>query len=113
MQSVAVKLIVEREREIQAFESASFFKVVGTFLNKEKKSLTAELSKQLKNEEETLKLLDLLKDADYTIKSIDVKPGKKSPSAPFTTSTLQQEASRKLGFSVARTMQVAQKLYEA
>lgn len=113
MQSVAVKLIVEREREIQAFEAASFFKVVGTFLSQEQKSFSAELNKQLKSESETLKFLELLKGADYEIKDIEVKPGKKSPSAPFTTSTLQQEASRKLGFSVARTMQVAQKLYEA
>lgn len=113
VQSVAVKLIVEREREIQTFESASFFKIVGTFLNTEKKSFTAELNKQLKSEAETTKLLESLKDAEYHIEDIEVKPGKKSPSAPFTTSTLQQEASRKLGFSVARTMQVAQKLYEA
>lgn len=113
VQSVAVKLIVEREREIQAFEAASFFKVVGTFLSQEQKSFSAELNKQLKSESETLKFLELLKGADYEIKDIEVKPGKKSPSAPFTTSTLQQEASRKLGFSVARTMQVAQKLYEA
>lgn len=113
VQSVAVKLIVEREREIQAFEAASFFKVVGTFLSQKQKSFSAELNKQLKSESETLKFLELLKGADYEIKDIEVKPGKKSPSAPFTTSTLQQEASRKLGFSVARTMQVAQKLYEA
>jgi len=113
VQSVAVKLIVEREREIQDFESASFFKVTGKFLTAEKKNLEAELSKQLKSEDEALKLLELLKSSTYTIGDIEVKPGKKSPSAPFTTSTLQQEASRKLGFSVARTMQVAQKLYEA
>lgn len=104
---------MEREREIQTFESASFFKIVGTFLNTEQKSFTAELNKQLKSEEETTKLLESLKDAKYQVEDIEVKPGKKSPSAPFTTSTLQQEASRKLGFSVARTMQVAQKLYEA
>ena len=108
-----IKLIVEREREIQDFESASFFKVTGKFLTAEKKNLEAELSKQLKSEDEALKLLELLKSSTYTIGDIEVKPGKKSPSAPFTTSTLQQEASRKLGFSVARTMQVAQKLYEA
>lgn len=106
-------MIVEREREIQDFESASFFKVTGKFLTAEKKPLEAELSKQLKSEDEALKLLELLKSSTYTIGDIEVRPGKKSPSAPFTTSTLQQEASRKLGFSVARTMQVAQKLYEA
>ena len=113
VQSVAVKLIVEREREIQAFEADSFFKVVAQFLTNEKKNLTAELSKQLKNEAETTKFLESLSGATYKVSDIEVKPGKKSPSAPFTTSTLQQEASRKLGFSVARTMQVAQKLYEA
>lgn len=106
-------MIVEREREIQAFESASFFKVTANFLTKEQKSLNAELNKQLKSEDEAQKLLELLKTSEYTVGDIEVKPGKKSPSAPFTTSTLQQEASRKLGFSVARTMQVAQKLYEA
>ena len=113
VQSVAVKLIVEREREIQAFESASFFKVVWNFLNTEKKNFSAELNKQLKSENETLKFFELLKGAEYHIEDVEVKPWKKAPSAPFTTSTLQQEASRKLGFSVSRTMQVAQKLYEA
>lgn len=113
VQSVAVKLIVEREREIQSFEANSFFKVVAQFLTNEKKNLTAELTKQLKNEAETTKFLESLSGATYEVSEIEVKPGKKSPSAPFTTSTLQQEASRKLGFSVARTMQVAQKLYEA
>ena len=113
VQSVAVKLIVEREREIQSFEANSFFKVVAQFLTSEKKNLAAELSKQLKNEAETTKFLESLSGATYEVSDIEVKPGKKSPSAPFTTSTLQQEASRKLGFSVARTMQVAQKLYEA
>ena len=113
VQSVAVKLIVEREREIQSFEANSFFKVVAQFLTSEKKNLAAELSKQLKNEVETTKFLESLSGATYEVSDIEVKPGKKSPSAPFTTSTLQQEASRKLGFSVARTMQVAQKLYEA
>lgn len=93
---MAVKLIVEREREIQAFESASFFKVVGHFLNIEKKGFNAELNKQLKSEEETIKLLEALKGAEYKVSAVEVKPGKKSPSAPFTTSTLQQEASRKL-----------------
>lgn len=113
VQSVAVKLIVEREREIQAFEANSFFKIIGTFLSQEQKTFTAELNKQLKSEAETMKFLELLQGANYAIKDIEIKPWKKSPSAPFTTSTLQQEASRKLGFSVARTMQVAQKLYEA
>ena len=110
---MAVRLIVEREREIQKFEEDGAFKVVGTFIGDAKKPFEAELDKQLKNEKELKELLESLKDADFSISSIEVKPGKKSPSAPFTTSTLQQEASRKLGFPVARTMQVAQKLYEA
>ena len=113
VQSVAVRLIVEREREIQKFESASFFKVIGSFVGDAKKEFKAELSKELPSADEAKKFLESCKDAKYTIESVEVKPGKKSPSAPFTTSTLQQEASRKLGFSVARTMQVAQKLYEA
>ena len=113
VQSVAVRLIVEREREIQKFDSENFFKVIGNFVGDAKKEFKAELSKDLANEEETKKFLESCKDAKYMVENIEVKPGKKSPSAPFTTSTLQQEASRKLGFSVARTMQVAQKLYEA
>jgi len=112
VQSVAVRLIVEREREIQKFESASFFKVIGNFVGDAKKEFKAELSKDLPSADEAKKFLESCKDAKYTIENVEVKPGKKSPSAPFTTSTLQQEASRKLGFSVARTMQVAQKLYE-
>ncbi len=112
VQSVAVRLIVEREREIQKFESASFFKVIWSFVGDAKKEFKAELSKDLPTADEAKKFLESCKDAKYTIENVEVKPGKKSPSAPFTTSTLQQEASRKLGFSVARTMQVAQKLYE-
>ena len=113
VQSVAVKLIVEREREIQAFDSNSSFKVTWDFLTKENKIVNWELNKQLKNEKEASAFLQSLIWSTYTISDIEVKPWKKSPSAPFTTSTLQQEASRKLWFSVARTMQVAQKLYEA
>jgi DNA topoisomerase len=74
VQSVAVKLIVEREREIQAFEANSFFKVVGTFLSQEQKTFTAELNKQLKSEAETMKFLELLQGANYAIKDIEVKP---------------------------------------
>ncbi|MFA7298496.1 MAG: type I DNA topoisomerase [Candidatus Absconditabacterales bacterium] len=112
VQSVAVRLIVEKERAIQKFESASFFKVIGNFVGNAKKEFKAELSKELPTTDEAKKFLESCKDAKYTIENVEVKPGKKSPSAPFTTSTIQQEASRKLGFSVARTMQVAQKLYE-
>ena len=104
---------MEREREIQKFESASFFKVIGNFIGNAKQAFKAELSKDLKDEAEANAFLNHVKDATYTVSDIEVKPGKRTPSAPFTTSTLQQEASRKLGFPVAKTMQVAQKLYEA
>lgn len=113
VQSVAVRLIVEREREIQKFESESSFKVVGFFIGDAKQPFKAELSKEFKTQPEAQSFLEEIKAALYNISDIEVKPGKKSPSAPFTTSTLQQEASRKMGFPVARTMQVAQKLYEA
>ena len=113
VQSVAVRLIVEREREIQQFESDGAFKVVWNFLNSWWKSFEAEYIKSLKKTEDVEKLFSELKWWEFNVSALEVKPGKKSPSAPFTTSTLQQEASRKLGFSVSRTMQIAQKLYEA
>lgn len=113
VQSVAVRLIVEREREIQKFQSDSFFKVVWNFIWDEKKEFKAELSKDLKDPKETEKFLNEISSSTFKISDIEVKPWKKTPSAPFTTSTLQQEASRKLWFSVAKTMQIAQKLYEA
>ena len=106
-------MIVEREREIQKFQSESSFKVVGFFVGDAKQPFKAELSKEFKTQEEAQKFLEEIKSALYQVSDIEVKPGKRSPSAPFTTSTLQQEASRKMGFPVARTMQVAQKLYEA
>ncbi len=116
VQSVAVKLIVEREREITSHESKSAFRVIALFdtINKEGKevSMSAELNKRLKGGEETKNLLEKLIPADFSVLEVSRKPGKKSPSPPFTTSTLQQEASRKLGFSVSQTMIVAQKLYE-
>ncbi len=111
VQSVAVRLIVDREREIIAFKSESFFKVTGIF--KGEGTLKAELNKRIDNEKEALKLLEVCKTSEYTISDVSKKPTKKSPSPPFTTSTLQQEASRKLSFSVAQTMTIAQKLYEA
>jgi len=113
VQSVAVRLIVEREREIEKFNSSSSFKTVWTFTWNEKKDFPATLDKEFKKAEEVESFLDSCKTASFTVSDIEKKPGKKSPSAPFTTSTLQQEASRKLGFSVTRTMQIAQKLYEA
>ncbi len=113
VQSVAVKLLVEREREILNFKSESFFKITGIFKTNKNDELKADLSEKIKSPEKTLKLLEKCKTAFYNIIDVVKKPGKKSPSAPFTTSTLQQEASRKLGFSVGQTMAVAQKLYES
>lgn len=113
VQSVAVRLLVDREREIQKHASVSSFRVVGSFLTPDEKICKATLEKDLSSPEEVQVLLERLQGADFFVSSLEVKPGKKTPSAPFTTSTLQQEASRKLGFSVAKTMQVAQKLYEA
>jgi DNA topoisomerase-1 len=111
VQSVAVRLVVEREREINNFNSESFYKVVAYFFS-EGKVFKAELSEKLKTENEAEQFLKEVKDAMFNVADIQVKPTQKGPAAPFTTSTLQQEASRKLGFSVSRTMSVAQKLYE-
>lgn len=115
VQSVAVRLIVEREREIRAFKTTSAYKVSANFqLDDAKKStLVAELPRKIENSEQTLQFLSSCKNAEFKVGDIFTKPSKKSPAAPFTTSTLQQEASRKLGFSVAQTMAVAQKLYES
>jgi DNA topoisomerase-1 len=112
VQSVAVRLIVDREREIQNFKSTSAFKVVALF-STGKANLKAELDKRFNTEEEAQAFLEKCKAASFTIQNLETKPAKRSPSAPFTTSTLQQEAARKLGFSVSQTMVVAQKLYEA
>ncbi len=113
VQSVAVRLVVEREREIEHFKSKAAFKVTAYFEAEKGKQLIAELPQRFDTEEEAYQFMDKCKGADYTVKSLEKKPAKRSPAAPFTTSTLQQEASRKLGFSVAQTMTVAQKLYEA
>jgi DNA topoisomerase-1 len=113
VQSVAVKLIVEKEREIQNFVPKRYFKVTGTFAAGEGTSFRAELSKRFETEEKATEFLELCRDSTFTVESIDTKPLKKSPAPPFTTSTLQQEASRKLGFSVNQTMSVAQRLYES
>lgn len=113
VQSVAVRLVVEREREIAHFEATSSFKVTALFNLEGGKILKAELPKKFKNEDEAHDFLKKCQNADFSIEGLETKPAKKSPAPPFTTSTLQQEASRKLGFSVARTMSVAQKLYEA
>ncbi len=113
VQSVAVRVIVDREREIEKHESKSTFKIIAEFLVEKNKILKAELPKNFETEAEARKFLEKCKGAIFTIQNLEVKPAKKSPAAPFTTSTLQQEASRKLGFSVQQTMTVAQKLYEA
>ncbi len=117
VQSVAVRLIVEREREINEFTPVSSFKIVALFTAKDKfgndVTFKAELPKNKSKEGDAEKFLQACVDALYKVNDVQVKPGKKSPSAPFTTSTLQQEASRKLSFSVARTMLIAQRLYES
>ena len=117
VQSVAVKLIVEREREINAFKPNAYFKVTGVFNvpedNGSVQTIKADLSRKFDTLEETETFLEQCKKSIFTVTSIEKKPGKKSPAPPFTTSTLQQEASRKLGFSVAQTMSVAQRLYES
>jgi DNA topoisomerase-1 len=113
VQSVAVRLIVEREREILDFKYESSYKVVANFVVSNNAILKAELPQRFKTKAEAESFLNKCKSADFTIDNLETKPAKKSPAAPFTTSTLQQEASRKLGFSVSQTMTVAQRLYEA
>ena len=113
VQSVSVRLVVEREREINDFSSTSSFKITAFFDLGEGKVLKAELPKKFKTEGDAQSFLEKCKSADFSIKDLVTKPTKKSPSPPFTTSTLQQEAARKLGFPVSMTMQVAQKLYES
>lgn len=113
VQSVAVRLIVEREREISDFKAKSSFRVTAEFILDKGKTLVAELGERFETEEEAMAFLESCKGAKYSIKDLQTKPSKRSPAPPFTTSTLQQEASRKLGFSVIQTMMVAQKLYEA
>ena len=112
VQSVAVRIIVEREREILAFESSSAYRMVALF-DVDGSELRAELPKRFKTLEEAREFLSATLGSDYTIQDLKTTPGKKTPAAPFTTSTLQQEASRKLSFSVAQTMSVAQRLYES
>ena len=113
VQSVAVRLIVERERDIEAFTPEASFRISAEFKTKEGSTFTAKLNKTFASKKEAQNFLEQNIGADFSVGSLDKKPAKKSPSAPFTTSTLQQEASRKLYFSVSRTMQVAQRLYEA
>ena len=113
VQSVAVRLIVDREREIDAFKNEFYYKITGDFLLDEGQILKAELKNKFNDYETAFKFLNSILNATFKVEDIVVKPAKKTPAPPFTTSTLQQEASRKLGFSVKRTMSVAQKLYEA
>ena len=117
VQSVAVRLIVEREREIQNFQSEEYYNVNGVFAitnaDGSASEVKAQLASRFKTEEEVMSFLEKCKDATFTVESIAKKPVKRTPAPPFTTSTLQQEAARKLGFSVSQTMMVAQRLYES
>ncbi len=117
VQSVAVRLLVEREREILAFKQSSSYRITALFevagAGSETSKFRAELPKRFRTNKEAMEFLEKCREAVYTITDISTKPLKKSPSPPFTTSTLQQEAGRKLGFSVSQTMTLAQRLYEA
>ncbi|MDD6552641.1 MAG: type I DNA topoisomerase [Prevotellaceae bacterium] len=116
VQSVAVRLIVEREREIQAFKSEPYYRVTALFtLSSDGKTseVKAELDRRFKTHDEVVAFLEKLKTATFSVDSVTKKPLRRSPAPPFTTSTLQQEAARKLGFTVSQTMMVAQRLYEA
>ena len=112
VQSVAVRLVVEKEREVHSFESVAAYRVTAVFKSG-KKTFKAELNRRFDSEKEAADFLQACIDAQFQVVDIQVKPTSKSPAAPFTTSTLQQEASRKLGFSVSKTMSVAQRLYES
>lgn len=111
VQSVAVRLIVEREREIKAFEAESSFKVTAVF-DAKGETLPAELSEKFSDSTQAREFIEASLDATFTVKDIEQKPGSRNPSAPFTTSSLQQEAARRLGFGVKQTMTLAQRLYE-
>lgn len=114
VQSVAVRLIVDREDEIKNFSSQTYFKVIGIFhTDDSQRRVVTELSRRFNTEDEARDFLVNISQSKFSVKSVETKPTKRTPAPPFTTSTLQQEASRKLGFSVARTMQIAQQLYES
>ena len=117
VQSVAVRLIVEREREIQSFQSESYYSVAAIFAitnaDGSASEVKATLQQRLKNQQEVMDFLEQCKEATFTVGSVQKKPMKRTPAPPFTTSTLQQEAARKLGFTVSQTMMVAQRLYES
>ena len=113
VQSVAVRLVVEREREVDKFDVQSFYKISAIFNLEKGKTLKADLPARFATREDALDFLNKCINAEFSIKNLEKKPGKKSPAAPFTTSTLQQEASRKMGYSVSQTMSLAQRLYES
>ena len=112
VQSVAVRLIVEREREINAFKEQAYYRVTGQFATADHATLKAEVQERFASKEAALAYIEACRDAEFTVTSVETKPTIRKPAPPFTTSTLQQEASRKLGLSVSQTMSVAQKLYE-
>ena len=112
VQSVAVRLIVEREKEIRDFTPKASFKLDGIFLNKTEQEIAAKLKKDFEKEEEAEKFLEQAKTTEFKVLNVETKPGTRSASAPFTTSTLQQEASSRLGYNVTNTMRLAQRLYE-
>ena len=112
VQSVAVRLVVEREQEIRNFKPTSTYKVEGTFLNAEKQEIAAKLKKDFAQEKEAQSFLEKSQNTEFKVLNVEKKPGTRSASAPFTTSTLQQEASNRLGYNVTSTMRIAQRLYE-
>ena len=113
VQSVAVRLIVEREREIQAFDSKAYYKITAIFTGSSGVSFKADMAHRFSTEGEAIDFLKHCIDATFTVQSIETRPTTRRASAPFTTSTLQQEAARKLGYSVSQTMTLAQRLYES
>ena len=113
VQSVAVRLIVEREREINSFQGSDYYRVTATFLLPDGVEVQAELNHKFQTKEETEQFLEQCRESTFTVDDIQTKPTLRTPAAPFTTSTLQQEAGHKLNFSVAQTMMVAQRLYES
>ena len=112
VQSVAVRLIVEREKEIREFKPVPSYKVEGVFTNLEKQEISAKLKKDFTKEQDAENFLNQVQNINFKVLNVDVKPAQRSASAPFTTSTLQQEASNRLGYGVTTTMRVAQRLYE-
>lgn len=112
VQSVAVRLVVEREKEIRQFTPKASFKLDGVFLNKAEQEIAAKLKKDFEKEEDAEKFLELARTTEFKVLNVETKPGTRSASAPFTTSTLQQEASSRLGYNVTNTMRLAQRLYE-